>query len=291
MRNIRLWDPATLVKSYRQLQELRPYYTFTDADVDRYKVNGVYRQTMLSARQLNIAGLPAQAQTWVNQHITYTHGYGVAVSAVNQVTSDGSPDFLVQDIPVTSSAPSLEINQPRIYYGEGGHRLQPGQDQGPRVRLPGSRRRRVSTSTTASGGIPIGPFLNKLGFAFEFGTIKFFTTSSIDAGSRVIIKNDIRKRLAAAAPFLSFDSDPYMVVADGRLWWIADAYTVTAQYPYSQPSGDLNYLRNSVKVVVDAYNGTIKFYVFDPNDPLLAHVREDVPRHVPAEGRDAGKRS
>jgi uncharacterized protein len=269
IRNIRLWDPGTLLNSYRQLQELRPYYTFTDVDVDRYEVNGVYRQTMLSARQLNTPGLPAQAQTWVNQHITYTHGFGITVSTVNQVTSDGSPDFVVQDIPLVSNAPSLAVDQPRIYYGETGGDYKLVRTKDPEFDYPGPEGD-VYRAYDGHGGIPIGSFFNKLCFAFEFGTIKFFTISSIDAGSRIIIKNDIRKRLAAAAPFLSFDSDPYIVVADGRLYWMVDAYTATGRYPYSQPSGDLNYLRNSVKAVVDAYDGTLAFYAFEPHDPLLA---------------------
>jgi uncharacterized membrane protein (UPF0182 family) len=276
LRNIRLWDPDTLLNSYRQLQELRPYYSFTDVDVDRYRVNGVYRQTMLSARQLNIAGLPQQAQTWVNQHITYTHGYGVTVSAVNQVTSDGSPDFLVQDIPLKSSAPTFEITQPRIYYGELGTEYTLVRTREPEFDYPGPEGD-VYRSYDGNGGIPIGTFFNKLCFAIEFGTIKFFTTSAIEAGSRIIIKNDIRKRLAAAAPFLSFDSDPYIVVADGRLYWVADAYTTTGRYPYSQPTNDLNYLRNSVKAVVDAYDGTLTFYVFDPDDPVLATYQRIFP--------------
>lgn len=276
IRNIRLWDPGTLLNSYRQLQELRPYYTFSDVDVDRYQVNGVYRQTMLSARQLNIAGLPQQAQTWVNQHITYTHGYGVTVSAVNQVTSDGSPDFLVQDIPLKSSAPSLELTQPRIYYGELGTNYSLVRTREPEFDYPGPEGD-VYRSYDGKGGIPIGSFLNKLCFALEFGTIKFFTTSAIDAGSRIIIRNDIKKRLQTAAPFLSFDSDPYIVVADGRLYWIADAYTATGEYPYSQPTGDLNYLRNSVKAVVDAYDGTLTFYVFEPDDPLIATYQRMFP--------------
>jgi len=269
IRNIRLWDPETLLRSYAQLQELRPYYAFTDVDVDRYDVNGVYRETMLSARQLNIGGLPSNAQTWVNQHITFTHGYGVAVSAVNQVTTDGSPDFLVQDIPVTSAAPSLTITQPRIYYSEIGTQYTLVKTKDPEFDYPGQGGADVYRSYDGSGGIPIGSFINKLAFALKFGTIKFFTTSAIDSQSRIIIHNDIMGRLRTAAPFLTFDHDPYMVIADGRLYWIADAYTTTDRYPYSQPTGNLNYIRNSVKAVIDAYNGTLTFYDFAPTDPLL----------------------
>ena len=267
LRNIRLWDPNTLVTSYRQLQELRPYYAFLDADVDRYTVNNVYRETMLSARELNIDGLPSQAQTWVNQHITYTHGFGVAMSAVNQVTSDGSPDFLVQDVP-PQSVKGLEITQPRIYYGERGTGYSLVDTSDKEFDYPGPNGD-VYANYKGSGGIPISPFLNRLAFCFRFGTIKFFTTSSILDRSKIIIRNAIQERISSAAPFLALDQDPYMVIADGRLWWVQDAYTTTDRYPYSTPQSGVNYLRNSVKIVVDAYNGTMTYFVFDPEDPLL----------------------
>ncbi|HEX5640784.1 MAG TPA: UPF0182 family protein [Thermoleophilia bacterium] len=272
LRNIRLWDPRTLVTSYRQLQELRPYYVFLDADVDRYTVNGVYRQTMLSARELNIEGLPVQAQTWVNQHITYTHGFGVAMSAVNQVTPDGSPDFLVQDVP-PRSAPGLEIEQPRIYYGERGTDYTLVNTTEAEFDYPASSGDVYTDGYSGSGGVPISPVLNRLAFSVRYGTIKFFTTSALQSESRLIFRNNIRERVQAAAPFLALDPDPYMVIADGRLWWIQDAYTSTSRYPYSTPQGDLNYLRNSVKIVIDAYNGSMAFYVWDEADPLLSAWR------------------
>ncbi|HJW74584.1 MAG TPA: UPF0182 family protein, partial [Thermoleophilia bacterium] len=277
LRNIRLWDPGTLVRSYRQLQELRPYYSFVDADVDRYDVNGTYRQTMLSARELNIAGLPQQSQTWVNQHITYTHGFGVTLSAVNQVASDGSPDFLVQDIPVTSSAPSLRITEPRIYYGEIGTDYTLVRTKEREFDYPGGNGDEVYRPYSGSGGVPIGSLLNRTVFNIRFGTIKFWTASAIDDESRIIIRNNIMARLTAAAPFLTFDRDPYMVIADGRLFWIADAYTTTDSFPYSERQGSLNYLRNSVKAVIDAYNGSMTFYVFAPGDPLIRTYEEIFP--------------
>jgi uncharacterized membrane protein (UPF0182 family) len=267
VRNVRLWDPNTLVTSYRQLQELRPYYSFVDADVDRYMVNGVLRQTMLSARELNIAGLPAQAQTWVNQHITYTHGYGVTLSAVNQVTADGSPDFLVSDVP-PQSAPGLEISQPRIYYGEIGTDYTLVGTTEREFDYPGAASD-VFTKYKGSGGIPASPFLTKLALSWRFKTIKFFTSNAITGESRVILVNNIRNRLAKAAPFLTQERDPYMVIANGRLMWIVDCYTTTNLYPYSDSDGSLNYIRNSVKAVIDAYNGTIDLYVFDDKDPVL----------------------
>jgi uncharacterized membrane protein (UPF0182 family) len=277
LRNIRLWDPDTLVTSYRQLQELRPYYIFLDADVDRYTVNGVYRQTMLSARELNIEGLPQQAQTWVNQHITYTHGFGVAMSAVNQVTSDGSPDFLVKDVPPVSSATNLEIEQPRIYFGERGTGYSLVNTKEGEFDYPGAAGDVYTDGYSGSGGVPISPLLNRLAFSARYGTIKFFTTSALTSESRIIFRNDIRERIHAAAPFLGLDPDPYMVIAEGRLWWVQDAYTETSRYPYSTPQGDRNYLRNSVKIVIDAYNGSMTFYAWDDEDPLLATWRAIYP--------------
>ena len=247
-------------------------------------MDGVYRQTMLSPRELNIAGLPTQAQTWVNQHITYTHGFGVAMSAVNQVTADGSPDFLVSDIP-PRSAPGLEISQPRIYYGERGTDYSLVKTKALEFDYPGPNGD-VYTRYKGSGGIPISSFLNRAAFSLHFGTIKFFTASAIDSQSRVIIRNNIRDRIHAAAPFLQLDADPYMVIADGKLYWIQDAYTTSGLYPYSTPQGELSYIRNSVKVLVDAYNGTMKFYVFDDQDPILKAYEAIFPEPVRAELRD-----
>ena len=269
MRNIRLWDPQVLLRSYSQLQELRPYYSFTTVSVDRYAVNGVYTQTMLAPRELRVVGLPPQAQTWVNQHITYTHGYGVAVSAVNQVASGGSPDFLVQDVPPVSSAPSLAVTQPQIYYGLLGTNYVLVDTKYPDLRLPGRQRRRVLATTPAAAASPSARSSTGSPSPSASATSASSPPRRSRASSRVIILNNIRARLAAAAPFLSFDSNPYMVVAGGRLYWIADAYTTTSRIPYSQPNGAINYIRNSVKVVIDAYNGSMRFYVFDPQDPLI----------------------
>ena len=193
LRNIRLWDPDTLVTSYRQLQQLRPYYSFVDADVDRYRVKGVYTQTMVSARELNIDGLPEQAQTWVNQHITYTHGFGVSMSAVNQVTTDGSPDFLIQDVPPRSVA-GLEIEQPRIYFGEVGTDYTLVKTEEREFDYPGAAGD-VSPSTRAPAVSRSAVLMTKLAFAWRERTIKFFTTSAIDDDSRVIIRNNIVERV------------------------------------------------------------------------------------------------
>ena len=268
VRNIRLWDPETLQRSYGQLQQLRPYYAFTTVSVDRYLVNGVYRQTMLAPRELNVSGLPPQAQTWVNEHVTYTHGYGVALSAVNQVASGGAPDFLVQNVPVMASAPTLAITQPRIYYGLTGINYVLVKTKDAEFDYPGPGGD-VYRSYAGSGGIPVGSLLNRLALTVRFSTIKYLTTSAITGSSRAILYDNILARLAKAAPFLTFDRNPYMVIANGRLYWIADAYTTTDRYPYSEPYGAINYMRNSVKVAIDAYNGTMRFYVFDQADPII----------------------
>ena len=279
IRNIRLWDPGTLLTSYRQLQELKPYYSFVDVDVDRYKLQGKIRQTMLSPRELNIAGLPSTAQTWVNQHITYTHGYGLALSAVNQVTPDGSPDFLVKDIPPAVSPtalPELRITQPRIYYGEIGTDYTLVDTKQREFDFPG-KGGDVYTRYRGKGGIQVSSFVRRLALTWHFRTLKFFTSSDITAKSRIILRNNIVDRLAKAAPFLRQDSDPYMVVANGRLWWVVDCYTTTGLYPYSESQGGYNYIRNSVKAVIDAYNGTIALYVFDPADPILRTYEHSFP--------------
>ena len=285
VRNIRLWDPQVLLRSYGQLQELRPYYSFTTVSVDRYPVNGVYTQTMLAPRELSVAGLPPQAQTWVNQHITYTHGYGVTVSAVNQVSSGGSPDFLVQDVPPVSSAPSLAITQPQIYYGLLGTDYVLVKTKYQTFDYPGPSGN-VYAPYTGSGGIPIGSFLNRLAFTIRFGDIRFFTTSAI-TGQQPGDHPRTTSGRASRRPrrSCSFDANPYMVIADGRLYWIADAYTTTDRIPYSQPDGGLNYIRNSVKVVIDAYNGIDALLRVRPAGPAHPDLRADVPRHVRAGGR------
>ena len=231
--------------------------------IDRYDINGTYRETMLAPRELNIAGLPSQS--WVNQHVIYTHGFGAVVSAVNQVASDGSPDFLVQDVPPSRPPPTSRSPSRASTTACWAPTTRSSRPRPPEFDYPGG----PSYHYTGSGGIPIDSFLNKLAFSVRFGTIRFFTNTAIGSQSRIIIRNNIVARLHAAAPFLTLDQDPYMVIVGGRLYWIADAYTTTNRYPYSQPDGSINYIRNSVKVVIDAFNGTMKFYVADPTDPII----------------------
>ena len=212
VRNIRLWDPQVLLRAYGQLQELRPYYSFTTVSVDRYPVNGVYTQTMLAPRELRVAGLPQNAQTWVNQHITYTHGYGVAVSAVEPGVVRRRARLPGTGRPPGLSAPSLAITQPQIYYGLLGTNYVLVKTKYQTFDYPGPSRN-VYAPYTGDGGIPIGPLLNRLAFTLRFGDIRFLTPTAITSQSRVIILNNISARLRAAAPFLKLDANPYMVVA------------------------------------------------------------------------------
>ncbi len=268
LRNIRLWDWRPLKDAYGQLQSIRPYYSFEDVDLDRYVIEGNYRQIMLSARELNFTQVSEQAQTWINQFFQYTHGYGLCASPVNEVTEDGLPDFFIKDIPPRSTV-DLQISRPEIYFGEKTdypvfiktHMKEfdyPHGDQ--------------NAFTTYSGdrGLRIGSFTRKLLFAWELGSFQILFTSNFAPDSRVLLYRAIRDRVRRIAPFLDYDNDPYMVIDDGRLFWIQDAYTTSGRYPYAEPFGrQFNYIRNSVKVVIDAYLGDVFFYVSDPGDPLL----------------------
>jgi uncharacterized protein len=266
--NIRLWDHAPLLTTFAQLQEIRTYYDFTSVDNDRYTVHGDYRQVSLSARELNAASLPSR--NWINEHLTYTHGYGLCMGPVNESTPDGLPVFLVKDIPPASSVPSLRITRPEIYYGELASdycfvdtRLKefdyPSGDQN------------VYTSYAGSGGLPVHSFWGRLLFAVKFAEPKILLSTDIRDSSRLLIYRSVLERAGRLTPFLTYDHDPYLVVRkDGTLAWILDAYTTSSQYPYSDPTGDgSNYIRNSVKATVDAYSGAVNFYIADPSDPLI----------------------
>jgi uncharacterized protein len=277
IRNVRVWDERPLVQTYQQTQEIRPYYVFPGVDVDRYRVDGVYRQVMLSAREMAADRLPAQARSWVNERLQYTHGYGVAMSPVNHVTPDGLPDFLVRDIPPVS-APGLEIQRPEIYYGELTR---------PYVLVNTSTKEfdyprgdeNVFSTYSGSGGVPIGGALRRLAFALRFADLNLILSNYITAESQIMYRRQIATRVHAIAPFLQYDTDPYMVISEGRLYWVMDAYTTTDMYPYSTRGGraQINYIRNSVKAVVDAYDGTVAFYLMDEADPLAAAYDEIFP--------------
>lgn len=272
VENVRLWDWRPLLSTYKQLQEIRLYYEFFDVDVDRYEIDGRTRQVMLSARELSQVDLPDQAKTWQNLHLFYTHGYGICMSPSNLVTPEGLPEFFVKNIPPESVLG--EMGRPEIYYGEGEKeyvivKTKLGEFDYPR----GDEN--VYAEYQGAGGIELDPMMRLL-FAYRLASLKILLSDDITSESRVMIRRSVLDRSGAVAPFLAFDQDPYPVFADGRLFWIVDAYTLTDGYPYSEPSGEFNYIRNSVKVVIDAYNGTVRYYVVE-EEPLVRAYREIFP--------------
>jgi uncharacterized protein len=267
IKNVRLWDNRPLLVTYGKLQEIRTYYKFLDVDVDRYTVNGEYTQVMLSARELSYRFLPSRG--FINEHLTYTHGYGLVASPVNRISPEGLPEFFLKDIP-PAGAGLPRITRPAIYYGESGNDYVFVRTRSQELDYP-SGDQNVYTRYEGQGGIPVNSFLAKLAFAVRFGEIKVLLSDDLTAESRVMIYRDVAPRVRQAAPFLKYDRDPYLVVAnDGRLMWMLDAYTTTDRYPYAEPvRGIGNYIRNAVKVTVDAYDGKIAFYVADDEDPII----------------------
>ena len=267
IKNIRLWDHRPLLTSFGQLQEIRTYYKFADVDVDRYLINSELRQIMLSARELSYQHLPSRV--WINEHLTFTHGYGLVAGPVNRVTPEGLPDLFVKDIPPSSTGGFPKITRPQIYYGELSNEYVIVRTRSQELDYP-SGDQNVYSRYAGRGGVPMSGLLRKLAFAMRFGEIKILLSDDLTGESRVMMYRRVAERVRQAAPFLRFDRDPYFVVTDdGRLVWIIDAYTTTDRYPYAQPERGLNYIRNSVKVTVDAFDGTMVFYVVDPADPLI----------------------
>jgi uncharacterized protein len=273
--NIRLWDWQPLLDTYAQLQEIRTYYRFLDVDVDRYHLDGTYQQVILAPRELVPSLLPPNAQTWVNLHLLFTHGNGVVMSPATQKTTEGLPNFYLSDIPpVATGGPP--ITEPRIYFGQGisGYVIVKGST--PEFDYPKGKDN-VYTTYGGADGIPVsGAFWRSL-FAWQYDDVNILLSSYITGQSKIIIHRDLQDRIQTIAPFLRLDRDPYMVISGGRLYWMQDAYTTSDWFPYSQPSGDLDYIRNSVKVVVDAYNGTVTFYIVDPTDPIIATYEQIFP--------------
>jgi uncharacterized membrane protein (UPF0182 family) len=265
--NVRLWDYRPLLAAFRQLQALRPYYVFADVDIDRYRVGGRQRQVMLAARELDAGLLPPVARTWVNQHLVYTHGYGVVMSPVNRVSEEGMPEFLLKDIPPVGP-PELRLDRPQIYFGERTSGYVVVQTRVQELDYPRGDEN-VYTTYQGRGGIPLTP-LARLACAYRFGDLRLALSSDVSSRSRLLFARAVPERVRRIAPFLTYDRDPYLVVAGGRLVWILDAYTTSDRYPYSTPHRGINYIRNSVKVVVDAYDGTVDFYLVDPADPVAA---------------------
>ncbi len=267
IKNIRLWDHRPLLTTFAQLQEIRTYYRFVDVDNDRYLVDGEYRQIMLSPRELSYRHLPSRI--WINEHLTYTHGYGVIVGPVNRISPEGLPEFFVKDIPPVSAG-FLKVTRPEIYYGEISNDYVFVRTRSQELDYPAGDQN-VYTRYAGRGGVRVASFLTKLAFAIRFGEIKIVLSDDITAESRIMIYREAAQRVRQIAPFLRFDRDPYMIITDdGRLVWVIDGYTVTDRYPYSQPVRDLgNYIRNSVKATVDAYHGTVTLYLADPSDPII----------------------
>ncbi len=266
IKNVRLWDHRPLLTTYGKLQEIRTYYKFRDVDVDRYTVNGEYRQVMLSARELSYRDLPSRG--WINEHLTYTHGYGLVAGPVNRISQEGLPEFFVKDIPpAVTGLP--KVTRPEIYYGEVGNEYVFVRTRSQELDYP-SGDQNVYSRYDGRGGIPVDGFLRKAAFAARFGALTVLLSNDLGPESRVMIYRDIGARVQEAAPFLKFDRDPYLVVgADGRLVWMIDGYTTSDRYPYATPVRGYNYIRNSVKATVDAFHGTVSYYIADPEDPVI----------------------
>ncbi|MBB29148.1 MAG: hypothetical protein CME25_09635, partial [Gemmatimonadetes bacterium] len=267
IRNVRIWDERPLKQTYQQVQEIRPYYVFPGVDVDRYTVDGVYRQVMLSARELDTNRLPSQARNWVNERLQFTHGYGVALSPVNHVSPEGLPKLMVKDIPPIADQ-GLEVDRPEIYYGERTFAHVVVKTGIQEFDYPKGDENQFTTYQ-GSGGVELGGFFRRVAFAIRLMDVNLLLSNYISAESRILFQRQISDRVRKVAPFLFYDSDPYMVISEGRLFWIQDAYTTSDMYPYSTRWRNINYIRNSVKVVVDAYNGAVTFYQMDTEDPII----------------------
>jgi len=311
--NIRLWDWRALDSVYKQFQEIRLYYEFTDVDIDRYTIQDRYRQVMVSAREMQLANLPRQSQTFVNKRFKYTHGNGITLTTVSDFTPEGLPNLLVKDIPPKSTYPELNVDQPRIYYGEltDSHVIVNSKEK--ELDYP-SGEKNIYTNYSGTGGVQLKNIWRRFLFGWKFDGTRLFFSSYPTSESRILFHRNIKQRVKTVAPFLKFDDDPYVVLADGKLYWIIDGYTVSSDYPYCEPIfsetaaqslgrrltlqtaqtrhdlDGINYIRNSVKTVVDAFNGTVTFYVFESDDPLikawqgvfpsLFKNRDEMPRQI-----------
>ncbi len=276
--NIRLWDVSALQDTLRQVQEIRTYYDFPDIDIDRYQINGSLRQVMLAVRELNVDKLPESSHNWINDKLIYTHGYGITMNPVNGFSSEGLPTLYLSNMPVQSAVPGVQVTRPEIYFGELTNTDVYVKTHQQEFNYPQGQSNNLS-SYEGTGGIEVGGFFRRALLAFDRGDLtKVPFSDDITADSRLLMRRNLLQRVSTLAPFLTFDKDPYIVVgADGRLSWIIDGFTSSATYPYSAPvtleNQQVNYIRNSVKAVVDAYDGTVTFYVFDNDDPILAAWR------------------
>ena len=268
LENVRLWDWQPLKKTYSQIQEIRLYYMFNDVDLDRYTIDDNYRQVTLSARELSTEKLPETAKTWINEHLVFTHGYGAVMSPVNEVSPEGLPKLFIKNIPPVSST-DIKITQPAIYYGEKTDNYIITNSNTREFDYPKGDKNQYTTYD-GSGGIK-ATSLAKAAFTLRFSSLKLLFSDEVTPKSRIHFRRNIMDRVERIAPFLRYDGDPYLVIDDGKLYWFIDAFTLSSRYPYSNPfNGRDNYIRNSVKVVIDAYNGTTDFYVVDKDDPVIA---------------------
>jgi uncharacterized membrane protein (UPF0182 family) len=274
VRNVRLWDYRPLQRTYEQLQALRPYYQFSEVDIDRYEINGEVRQVMLAGRELNKENLPAPS--WVNRNLEFTHGYGIVMNPVDSITSDGQPEFFIKDLPPQSSI-DLQVERPEIYYGELTNDAVFVASDREEFSYP-SGSQNVYSSYAGDGGVPLDSFLKRAAFAIRLGDANVLLSDEIDSDTRVQFHRQIAERVRQITPFLAMDGDPYIVALPDRLVWIQDAYTLSNKYPYSTPAASgLNYIRNSAKIVVDAYDGTVDYYISDPEDPIIQAYDQALP--------------
>jgi uncharacterized protein len=276
IHSIRLWDHEPLLDALKQIQEIRTYYDFVSVDNDRYMLNNELQQTMISARELNSASLPEK--TWINERLSYTHGYGVALGPVNRMTSEGLPVLLVQNIPPISAYPVFKTDRPEIYFGELTGEYAAVNTEQKEFDYP-SGEENVYSTYKGTGGVPVHSFFRKLLFSFYFRDVKIALSTLINSDSSFLYYRDVKSRMSRLAPFLRLDQDPYLVVSEGKLFWIQDGYTISDRYPYSRvtPGINCNYIRNSVKMVLDAYNGKVDMYVSDPADPLIGVYQKIFP--------------
>jgi uncharacterized protein len=282
LQNIRLWDWRALQDTLRQIQAIRTYYDFPDIDIDRYEIEGAMREVMLAARELNVDKLPESSRNWINEKLIYTHGYGITMNPVHGFTAEGLPTLILSNMPVQSTVPSIKVTRPEIYFGELTNTDVYVKTRQQEFNYPQGQTNSL-TSYDGNGGILLGGFLRRVLIAADRGDLtKVPFSDDINAQSRVLIRRNVRDRVAALAPFLTYDLDPYIVIGDdGRLFWMMDAFTTSDSFPYATHyalgNNLINYMRNSVKVVIDAYDGTTTFYVFDTQDPILSAYRQTFP--------------
>jgi len=282
LQNIRLWDWHALQDTLRQIQEIRTYYDFPDIDIDRYQIDGTTRQVMLATRELNVDKLPESSRNWINEKLIYTHGYGITMNPVNGFTPEGLPTLLLSNMPVQSTVRGLTVTRPEVYFGELTNTDVYVKTRQKEFNYPQGQTNSL-TSYEGNGGIVLGGFLRRIIIALDRGDLtKLPFSDDVNKDSQLLMRRNLRDRVSALAPFLTYDPDPYIVLGDdGRLSWVMDGFTVSDNYPYAShyrlDRDPINYMRNSVKVVIDAYNGATTFYVFDPEDPVIAAYRSIFP--------------